>query len=259
MNTYDSIGAGYDSTRQADPYLAGQLLHLLHARRGSGILDIGCGTGNYTCALSEQGLALTGIDPSAHMLDRAQQKSSMVRWVQGRVEDLPFADGSFDGVLATLTIHHWQDLDRGFAEVSRVLRPGGRFVLFTSTPEQMSGYWLGHYFPEMMARSSAVMPSLERVLLAAQRAQLTLLEQIPYMTAPDLRDQFLYAGKHHPERYLDAGFRQGISSFALMAPVAELDRGLQALSEDLRTGAWNAICARYVNDRGDYLHLAFER
>ena len=61
---YDAIGTGYNSTRQADPYLTSRLLYFLKPQPGKLYLDIGCGTGNYTIALSNQGLNFTGVEPS---------------------------------------------------------------------------------------------------------------------------------------------------------------------------------------------------
>ena len=148
--SYDRIGEGYDHTRQADPYLTERILELLGSPASGEFLDIGCGTGNYSVALSERGPRITGVDPSAKMLARAASKSNRVTWVAGSVEQLPFANQQFDGAMAILTTHHWSDLAQGFREIARVLVPASPFVLFTSTPEQMRRYWLCHYFPRMM-------------------------------------------------------------------------------------------------------------
>lgn len=61
--------------------------------------------------------------------------------VAGTVEELPFADGSFDAVLAAWMLYHVPDLERGLAEISRVLRPGGRLVAITNGDEQLSELW----------------------------------------------------------------------------------------------------------------------
>ncbi len=58
---YDTIGTGYDGTRQADAYLVGRLLTLLDRPPGSRILDVGCGTGNYTSALQVDEGDLTNL------------------------------------------------------------------------------------------------------------------------------------------------------------------------------------------------------
>lgn len=153
MPKYDSIGQAYDTTRRADPYLLERLDALLSPRAGKKYFDIGCGTGNYTIALHEKGIDFTGIDPSQNMLSKARDRKPGMDWVCAAAEAIPFPDSFFDGAVGTLTIHHWSDLEKACREICRVLKPGGRMVLFTSSPRQMQGYWLNHYFPEMLKAS----------------------------------------------------------------------------------------------------------
>ncbi|MFV8753023.1 class I SAM-dependent methyltransferase [Nannocystaceae bacterium ST9] len=256
--TYDAIGTGYDGTRHADPYLVERLDALL-ADAGAPILDLGCGTGNYTLALAERGRTMIGVDPSTRMLDEARSKSDAIAWTLAGAEGLPFADRWFAAAIATLTIHHWTDLHVGFAELARVLRPGARVVVFTSTPEQMRGYWLNHYFPTMLERSMAVMPSLAVVGEALTFAGFVAIRSEPYAVREDLRDLFLYSGKHAPARYLDPSFRRAISSFAALAEPDELSAGLERLADDLEHGRWAEVSARATGELGDYLFVVAER
>ena len=135
----------------------------MNPKDGQSFLDIGCGTGNYTIALNEMGVEFTGIDPSEEMLKTAKSKSEKINWLKGHVEKIPFSNQTFDGAIATLTIHHWPDLKKGFGEIFRVLKPDANLVIFTSTPEQMKGYWLNHFFPKMLADSMLQMPDFELV------------------------------------------------------------------------------------------------
>lgn len=256
---YDRIGEGYDDTRQADPYLT-QRLHALLDRSAKGpVLDVGCGTGNYAIALAERGLNITGVDPSEKMLTEARGKSAGVTWVSGSADAIPFSDGSFSGAIGTLTIHHWKKLDACFAELFRVLVRDGRLVLFTSTPEQMRGYWLNNYFPHMLERSMQVMPTLREVSDALLASGFHVRTTERYDVREDLRDLFLYSGKHAPQRYLEAGYRQGMSSFSALSDEQELKAGLAQLEEDIRSGAWSAVKDQYVHRLGDYLFLVAER
>ncbi len=252
---YDTIGINYNQTRKADPYLAQQLRHHLAPRPDGRYLDIGCGTGNYTMMIQDGVYDFVGVDPSEEMLQQARRRSSDIDWRQGRAEQCGLPDASVDGIVASLTIHHWHNLAAGCREMWRVLRPGGRMVIFTSTPVQMRGYWLNHYFPKMLADSIQQMPAravLERCL---SEAGFDTISSTPYSIHPELIDLFLYCGKHQPERYLDARIRAGISSFADLANQAEVTQGLSRLQSDIGSGAITQIMANYANTDGDYLYL----
>src|SRR5690606_7201423 len=104
---YDSIGKNYNNTRVADPYITQRFFELLHPEARKQYLDIGCGTGNYTIALANKGVVITGVDPSNLMLEVAITRSEGVNFLKATVENIPFPNEFFDGVLASLTIHHW--------------------------------------------------------------------------------------------------------------------------------------------------------
>jgi ubiquinone/menaquinone biosynthesis C-methylase UbiE len=218
---YDRIGTQYDVTRRADPYLVGRLIDHLNATSTGEYLDMACGTGNYTIAIAQTGIRVHGIDQSWRMIATAREKSRAVTWHIGNVEALPFHDGVFAGVLCTLAIHHFQALQPAFQEVFRVLAPG-RFVLFTSTAEQMRGYWLNAYFPAAMARSITQMPSLPAIMQALRQSGFASTHTEPYEVQTDLQDFFLYSGKHRPEMYLDPRVRAGISTFAALSDPSEV-------------------------------------
>ncbi len=257
--SYNTIGTEYDTTRKADPYLSERLFTLLGLPRSGHVLDVGCGTGNYTLELARTGLQLTGMDPSRTMLDQAMKKSAKVTWCIGTAENIPFADGTFKGAIGTLTTHHWSELEKGFREIHRVLRSGSKLVLFTSTPEQMRGYWLCHYFPRTMERSCAFMPTLEATLEGLQNAGFRHIVQESYVIRADHQDHFLYSAKDEPERYLDAEFRKGISTFSALSDPEELANGLARLEHDIASGEWMNVRANYTHDRGDYLFIAAQQ
>ncbi len=256
---YDEIGIGYNSTRQADPYLTNRLFDLLKPGNGKLYLDIGCGTGNYTIALADKGLSFTGVEPSEKMLREAKACNQKVSWLKGTAEQIPTADGMFDGVIATLTIHHWRDLKKAFVEISRVLSSKGRIILFTATPKQMKGYWLNHYFPEMLNDSIAQMPSLDDIEEAATYAGLTIINTEKYFIKDDLRDCFLYVGKKRPELYFNKKVRSGISSFSSLSNIEEVTQGLAKLKNDIENETFKIIAKQYKNKLGDYLFLTFKK
>jgi ubiquinone/menaquinone biosynthesis C-methylase UbiE len=256
---YDTIGVDYNATRKADPFIAHRLLHFLEPKPGKVFLDIGCGTGNYTIALANEGLTIVGIEPSVEMLAKARLQDDQVRWMQGTAELIPADEDSFDGVIATLTIHHWSDLSRSFKQISRVTKPGGRLIIFTATPEQMEGYWLNHYFPDMLRSSMGKMPSMERINEALATSGFKISSTEKYFVHADLQDNFLYSGKHNPSRYLGEKIRRGISSFAVMAGTKEVTSGLLALRRDIESGHFETIRNTFDDSQGDYIFIVAEK
>jgi ubiquinone/menaquinone biosynthesis C-methylase UbiE len=245
---YDRIGATYDATRHADPDLSVNLIRLLDRPNGARLLDIGCGTGNYTLALSEAGYGIIGLDRSQRMLGQARQKSGGLALVGGDAAALPFPARRFDGVICTLALHHFADLETSFAEARRVLN-GGRLVVFTAFPEQMTHYWLAEYFPRMIDASAEQMPDWPTIEAALRRGGFRTFRQVPYWMTERPRDHFLYCGKHQPALYLDARIRANISSFAALAEAEELATGLDRLRRDIENGEWQRLRRRFGDEQ----------
>jgi demethylmenaquinone methyltransferase/2-methoxy-6-polyprenyl-1,4-benzoquinol methylase len=95
-------------------------------RPGDSVLDACCGTGDLAVAAAREGGRVTGLDFSERMLERARRKAPELEWVEGDLLALPFADGSFDAATVGFGVRNVDDLDRGLAELRRVLHPGGR-------------------------------------------------------------------------------------------------------------------------------------
>lgn len=256
---YDIIGKNYNQTRKADAYLVERIFYHLSPIKSGKYLDIGCGTGNYTIALSEKGIDFIGVEPSEKMLAKAKARNSEIEWKFGKAEEIPLKNESVEGILATLTIHHWTDLRQAFRELNRVLKSEGKIVIFTTTPEQNEGYWLNYYFPEMLKAGCEQLPDFETVEDALNEGGFEIIETEKYFVREDVEDAFLFAGKYHPEFYLDEKNRQGISSFADLANSEEVENGLKKLERDIISGKINEIIADYENDLGDYLFVIAQK
>jgi len=256
---YDKIGTGYNNTRQPDPYISEKLFQLLSPQTNKVYLDIGCGTGNYTIQFADKGFDFSGVDPSDQMLQEARTKSNKINWVIGSAEQIPSDNETFDGAVATLTVHHWTNLEKSFRELFRVMKVGSKIIFFTATPEQMNGYWLNHYFPQMLKLSIDHMPSFESIKFAANKAGFNITVTEKYFIQEDLQDLFLYSGKHKPEIYFDTIVRKGISSFAALAVKDEVASGLSQLQKDIETKRFDKIKTDFENNFGDYLFIVAEK
>jgi SAM-dependent methyltransferase len=251
---YDFIGTTYARSRRADPAIAQMLAQELRLTSAGAYLDLACGTGNYTVALSALGGAWSAIDVSEVMLAQARTKSGSIAWAQSSADSLPFPSATFDGAICTLAIHHFPGLESPFSEVRRTLRSGS-FVIFTGLAEQMRYYWLCHYFPDMMSRSIDKMPSESQIRSALRRSGFKSVTVAPFFVTKELQDLFLYSGKHRPELYLDPAVRANISSFANLTAPAELHDGLARLTADLQSGKFTSVKTRYATEAGDYAYV----
>jgi SAM-dependent methyltransferase len=94
--------------------------------RGKTVLDAGCGHGRYLGAFASLGAVAVGVD-ATEAVEAAQvpRDDPSVHLVQGDVLALPFADETFDLAFCDGVLHHTADPRRGFAELARVVRPGG--------------------------------------------------------------------------------------------------------------------------------------
>jgi ubiquinone/menaquinone biosynthesis C-methylase UbiE len=253
---YNKIGTVYNETRRADRFLTERFRRFLSPAADENYLDVGCGTGNYTCALAVgEDYKFYGVDPSETMLEKARLRNCNVIWQTGAAENLPFENEFFAGAIASLTIHHWKDLQKAFSEISRVLKSTGTFVLFTTLPEQTAAYWLTEYFPKMMKDSVEQLPSFSEIENAFEAANLKIENRENYFVRDGHEDMFLYSGKHRPELYLREEIRRGISSFSNLANKDEIEKGLRRLAKDIESGKISEVIENHKNDIGDYIFV----
>jgi SAM-dependent methyltransferase len=190
------------------------------------VVNVGAGTGSYEPADRE----VTAVEPSQAMIE--QRPPSAVPCVRAAAEALPFADGSFDAALAVMTVHHWDDLHRGLAELRRVARD--RVVILTWDPEVAAESWLtADYLPELRELDVFRFDSPARLAERLGGAEVT---EVPIPA--DCRDGFIEAYWARPEAYLDPVVRQGMSGMRAMDP-AVVERAMAQLEADLAGGEWD--------------------
>jgi SAM-dependent methyltransferase len=104
------------------------------------VLEVGGGEGELAERIAaETGADIVAIDQSERMVEIQRSKGIDTR--VGDVQELPFADWEFDAAVAAWMLYHVPDLDRGLAELARVLKPGGRLVAVTNSVGHLRELW----------------------------------------------------------------------------------------------------------------------
>lgn len=104
------------------------------------VLDLGCGNGNFLGAAGAGGANVVGADLSPGMLAAAAERST-AQLSAADAADLPFADASFDRVMALWMLYHVPDRAAAYAEIERVLRPGGDIAVITNGTRHYEELW----------------------------------------------------------------------------------------------------------------------
>lgn len=199
-------------------------------------MNVGAGTGSY----EPVDRPVIPVEPSTAMA--AQRDPTLAPAVLGVAESLPLADGTADAAMAMLTMHHWADVDRGLAELTRVVRR--RIVLLTIDVEVEAHMWLfADYVPEIVERDGREFPSIAELVRKLKGSTRVITVPGP----ADCTDGFGLAFWSRPEAVLDPGARAATSGFARMDKAREED-AVARLADDLETGVWTepmATSARF--------------
>jgi RimJ/RimL family protein N-acetyltransferase/SAM-dependent methyltransferase len=223
---YDLIGDGYARSRRDDPGLVARV----HAALGRArtVVNVGAGAGSY----EPRDRHVIAIEPSDVMA--RQRPGDLAPAIRASADALPLRDDAVDAAMAVLTVHHWDEgQERGVRELRRVAR--GPVVIVTFDAEVFAQMWLVRdYMPEVAELDRRTFPSM--VQLQAWLGGEVKIE--PVLIAADSPDWTLGSFWAHPERVLDQHARAATSGFARM-PAAVVDRVVDAVERDLRSGAWD--------------------
>lgn len=119
------------------------VMELLRPQPGENILDLGCGTGNYSIKIARQGSKVVGVDCSESMLKIARAKAEElnldIKFILADAMSLPFEDNFFDACLSVAVVEFFTDQTRGLEEMFRVVRPNGKIVIGFLNRESLWG------------------------------------------------------------------------------------------------------------------------
>lgn len=155
------------------------------------VLEVGCGRGEAAERIQRAGAEVIALDQSERMVELTRARGVSAR--RGDVQNLPFDDGSFDCVLAAWMLYHVPDLDRGLAELARVLRSSGRLVTVTNTEFNLPELWT--LFGRRALRSHG---------FNAENGEEILRRHFPSVTRRDARGTLRFADRDAALRYVEA-------------------------------------------------------
>ncbi len=149
MAIFDSIAVEYDDWYETkfgnfiDKVETDLAFSLFKPLPGMKILDVGCGTGNFSIKLAEMGCKVTGIDVSEEMLNIAREKIKEkgldIEVYKMDVYQLDFADNSFEAVFSMAAFEFIKEPQKAYAEMYRVLKPNGQMLIGTIHRESTWG------------------------------------------------------------------------------------------------------------------------
>jgi len=134
----------------------------LDPKSGDRILDIGAGKGEKAGRILQAfpGTEVFAIDPNERRISEAKRDHPGVKSTVAGAERIPFDDASFDKAYSTMALHHFSDLDKALAEVSRVVRPGGSYVILEVEPGSLLGR-IFRFFGRLMGEKMQVLTEEE--------------------------------------------------------------------------------------------------
>jgi demethylmenaquinone methyltransferase / 2-methoxy-6-polyprenyl-1,4-benzoquinol methylase len=203
---FAGLGSDYDRWSAVlslgqDPRWRRFLVSHVPAGPDAHVVDVACGTGLVTRELVRRwGCRVTGVDQSPEMLAGARARigaaSGRVELLEGRAEQLPFADAAFDGLTCTYLLRYVEDVPATLTELARVLRPGAPFgYLEFALPRQGPLRWAWHLY------TGAGLPLAGRVISPAWH-------EVGVFLRPSILE---FCARYPPERlaaaFTGAGFR----------------------------------------------------
>lgn len=226
---YSLIAQSYDRYRDISPSSLKLWLNTIIQRgkitSNSRVLDIGCGTGRLTIPLRQMTQAETyGLDLSPEMLEQAKSKrgADAIHWVLGNAQALPFPEEFFDCNFMCLVLHHIEDKARAIKEMYRVLKPGGRSLIWTVSHQQIKDFLLNEFFPSLQELDLKRFPPISTIK--------ALMDVAGYSNVRE--ETVIWQEQIATSRYIEKVRNKYISTLSLLSK-QEFSEGLEKLERCL--------------------------
>jgi len=167
---FDNISGNYDGLNRVisfgiDVKWRKKVIRLVEATRPEAVLDVATGTGDLAISLAETtAIRIVGLDISEGMLAVGRKKiaakdlTERIEMVQADSEALPFEDNAFDAITVAFGVRNFEHLEKGLAEIYRVLKPGGIFVVLETSVPTKFPFKQGYNF-----HSKVILPAIGKL------------------------------------------------------------------------------------------------
>jgi SAM-dependent methyltransferase len=190
------------------------------------VVNVGAGAGSY----EPDDIEVVAVEPSEVMV--TQRPPGSARVVRAKAEALPLGADEVDAAMAVLAVQHFDDVDRGIAEMVRVA--SRCVVLVTMDVDVLSRVWImSEYVPEALAFHAQAFPSIDHLRELLPGASVS-----PFAVPRDFTDRFFAALWATPEAHLEPAVRAASSAWHQL-PAEVVDRAVSRLRRDLESGDWD--------------------
>ncbi|WP_425954008.1 class I SAM-dependent methyltransferase [Xylanimonas sp. McL0601] len=199
---YRSWSTTYDEPNSLFPIEEALVHEVVDALEPGIALDAACGTGRHAAYLAGRGHRVIGVDSSPEMLAHARAKVPGGEFVAGDLAAIPLPDDHVDLAVCALALTHLADLKPAFAELARVLRPGGHLVVTDAHHE------------------------------------IVALGSVPHFRTPSGEARTIASYRHRASDYLDAALPHGLVVRRCAEPRGQSDRPEAPMPDEIRTEDW---------------------
>lgn len=223
---YNEISKIYDSVREGDILTINRIILEGKVNSNAKILEIGCGTGNYTELISNTTNATVyGLDQSEGMLEKARAKNTNINYIHGDAVYLNcFDDKEFDVVYMIDVIHHIKDINTMLKNIFRILKNNGCLFIFTDTHEHIRNRLTTKYFPETLEVELKRYQSSEEIISSLSQNRFTSIKSDAVI---------LGAAQDYGQKLINIAKKKGYSMFNLISQKG-IDAGIQRIQEDMK-------------------------
>ncbi|KAK3086398.1 hypothetical protein FSP39_017873 [Pinctada imbricata] len=255
---YQKVSEHYDDGRR--PAGADVIAGLITVKLGKPlkdlhVLDIGCGTGNYSVALLQHGVGkVTLADANRGMLKKAKEKLELGNHLHTVVDireavlpSLPFQDQTYDAIMMNQVLHHLESDPDGnhfpttqktFKEFNRVLKPDGVLIMTNTMKHQLYGVWFYSILPTVLDRFSRRVPSNDDIIEILRNSDFDVETPMSYLGHDWFNDYYNLEGP------LNESWRMGHSFFSY-ASEEERRNGIESMKSMKENGSLKCFCEEH--------------